>query len=149
MSRCLLDVNVLIALIDRDHVHHDSAQSWFGATGHAAWSTCPITQNGVIRIVGGSRYPGDMGPPARIVALLARFCALPGHEFWPDDISLLDPTRISSDRLLGQGQVTDSYLLALAVAHGGKLATFDRKLVTDAVPGGRRHIEVLGSEPRR
>lgn len=143
MSRFLLDVNVVIALIDRDHVHHETAQDWFGTVGHRAWATCPIVQNGVVRIIGSARYPGGMGPPARIVALMSRFCALPAHEFWADDISLLDAEHVLADRLLDAGQVTDTYLLALAVKRGGKLATFDRRLVADAVPGGRKHLELI------
>ena len=143
MSRFLLDVNVLIALIDRDHVHHDAAQDWYAATGHRAWATCPIVQNGMIRIVGSPRYPGSVGPTAQIVALLARFCALPAHEFWADDISLVDGAHVRADRLLDAGQVTDTYLLALAARRGGKLATFDRRLVAVAVPGGRQHLELI------
>jgi predicted nucleic acid-binding protein len=69
---------------------------------------------------------------------------LPGHEFWPDDITLRDAERVARSRLLDSSQVTDSYLLALAKAHGGKLATFDQRLVTDAVVNGAQALHVVG-----
>lgn len=136
MSVFLLDVNVLIALVDPSHIHHDAAHEWFQDEGHPAWATCPLTENGLLRIVGHPRYPNSPGSPAAVARLLVGLRALPGHQFWADDISLTDPARADPDRLLTSAQVTDSYLLALAAAHGGYLATFDRRLVTDAVPGG-------------
>jgi hypothetical protein len=57
---------------------------------------------------------------------------------------LLDPEWIDAGRLLSAGQVTDSYLLALASAHGGQLASFDRRLVVDAVHGGTNALHLLG-----
>ena len=143
MTRYLLDVNVLIALIDPAHVRHDLAHSWFAKTGRKSWATCPLTQNGVLRIVGHPRYPSTPGTPAAVAQLLTEFLAHPGHEFWPDDITLLDGERIHSARLLESAQVTDSYLLALAVAHRGQLATFDQKLVTDAVVTGPQALHVI------
>lgn len=143
MTRYLLDVNVLIALIDPSHVQHDLAHTWFAKTGRKSWATCPLTQNGVLRIVGHPRYPSTPGTPAAVAQLLSEFLALPGHEFWRDDITLLDQERIRSARLLESAQVTDSYLLALAVAHRGQLATFDQKLVTDAVVNGRQALHVI------
>jgi len=136
VTRFLLDVNVLIALIDPGHVQHDKAHEWFAKTGRKAWATCPLTENGVLRIVGHARYPNSPGTPAAVVDLMATFLAHPGHEFWPDDVTLMDRQRVHAARLLDSAQVTDSYLLALAAAHNGKLATFDRQLVTDAVVNG-------------
>ncbi len=135
-TRYLLDVNVLIALIDPAHIRHDDAHDWFAAKGGRAWATCPITENGVLRIVGNSRYPSSPGNPAAVAEILLVFRNLGTHEFWPDDISLLDRSAIDATRLLNSAQVTDSYLLALAKARGGQLATFDRQLVSDAVVGG-------------
>lgn len=140
MTRFLLDVNVLIALIDPAHVQHDRAHEWFDEFGRRAWATCPITQNGVMRIVGHSRYPNSLRTPAAVAELMGRFIALPEHEFWVDDVSLLDSRMVHADRLLDSGQVTDSYLLALAAAHGGQLATFDHGLVVDAVPNGAESL---------
>ncbi|MGL4312405.1 MAG: TA system VapC family ribonuclease toxin [Sphingomonas sp.] len=132
----LLDVNVLIALIDRDHFYHDLAHQWFQREGRRSWATCPITINGVLRIVGHPGYPASPGSPGTTVRPLQRLLALPGHEAWDDDISLLDERLIDHTLLLKPSQVTDSYLLALAVSRGGKLATFDRRLVAAIVRGG-------------
>lgn len=143
MTRFLLDVNVLIALIDPGHVLHDKAHEWFAAYGQNAWATCPLTQNGVLRIIGHARYPNSPGTPAAVAELMATFLAHPGHEFWPDDISILDDPRIHASRLLDSAQVTDTYLLALAAAHRGKLATFDRQLVTGTVVDGPQTFHLI------
>ncbi len=143
MTTFLLDVNVLIALVDPIHVQHDAAHAWFTGKPRDAWATCPLTENGVLRIVGHPRYPNSPGSPVAVAQLMTRLCALPGHAFWPDDISLLDAKHIDAGRLLGSGQVTDSYLLALACAHGGQLATFDRRLVVDAVRDGARGLHLI------
>ena len=143
MTRFLLDVNVLIALIDPAHVQHDRAHEWFAKSGTRAWATCPLTENGVLRIVGSARYPNSPGTPAAVAELMTGFLALSSHEFWPDDLTLLDSRRLRTDRLLNSAQVTDSYLLALAGAHGGKLATFDQNLVTDAVANGSQYLQLI------
>ncbi len=144
MTRYLLDVNVLIALIDPTHMQHDSAHDWFAAKGRRAWATCPITENGVLRIVGHARYPNSPGTPAAVAELMTVFLALGGREFWPDDVTLFDAAHVDTARLLDSKQITDSYLLALAVAHGGKLATFDRRMVASAVMGGTSGIHPIG-----
>ena len=143
MTRFLLDINVLIALIDPAHVQHDRAHQWFAAIGRKAWATCPLTENGVLRIVGHSRYPNSPGTPAAVAKVLTALCALAGHDYWPDDVTLLDAERVVGSRLLDSAQVTDSYLLALASAHGGQLATFDQRLVTDAVVHGERALHLI------
>jgi toxin-antitoxin system PIN domain toxin len=139
----LLDVNVLIALIDPTHVHHGLAHDWFEHEGGRAWATCPITENGVVRIVGHPRYPNAPGSPAAVCDVLRRFRERPGHVFWPDTISLMDIARLDTDRLLSHAQVTDSYLLALAMAHGGKLASLDRRLSVVGVHGGGDGLHLL------
>ncbi|UJB64286.1 PIN domain-containing protein [Acidovorax sp. YS12] len=139
----LLDVNVLIALVDSHHVQHDAAHAWFAGEGHAAWATCPLTENGLLRIVGHPRYPNSPGSPALVAGLLAGLRNLPGHCFWADDISLTNPALVDATRLLDAAQVTDTYLLALAQAHGGQLATFDRRLVTTAVQGGAGALRLI------
>jgi toxin-antitoxin system PIN domain toxin len=143
VTRYLLDVNVLIALIDPAHVQHDRAHDWFAAKGRHAWATCPLTENGVLRVVGHARYPNSPGNPAAVAELFAILRALGGHEFWPDDITLFDSQHVDSARLLDSGQVTDTYLLALATAHGGQLATFDRHLVTEAVIDGSKALHLI------
>ena len=141
--RYLLDVNVLIALIDPAHMQHDRAHVWFGRSGKKAWATCPLTENGVLRIVGHPRYPNSPGTPAAVAELMTGLLALPGHEFWPNDVTLLDGQRIHGARLLDSAQVTDSYLLALAVAHGGQLATFGPNLIPDAVVDGPQSLHLI------
>jgi toxin-antitoxin system PIN domain toxin len=143
VTRFLLEVNVLIALIDPTHVQHDRAHDWFARMGRRAWATCPLTENGVLRIVGNARYPSSPGNPAAVAELMTVFLALGGHEFWPDDVSLFDAASVDTTRLLNSAQITDSYLLALAGAHGGKLATLDRHMVTTAVTGGSRTIHLI------
>jgi len=139
----LLDVNVLIALIDPTHVGHDAAHQWFDAEGSRSWATCPITENGVIRIVGNPKYPNYPGPPSLVANIVSRLRALPGHVFWRDDISLVDAPILDPEKLLTPTQVTDSYLLALAAAHHGRLATFDRRLSTAAVKGGKAALHLI------
>jgi uncharacterized protein len=143
MTAFLLDVNVLIALMDPAHVHHEAAHAWFGSDGSLAWATCPMTQIAVLRIVGGASYPNSPGGPSVVAPLLSQFCALPGHRFWPDDISALDTDHMDAAGLLTSSQVTDSYLLALARKNAGKLATFDRRLAAQAVPDGKTHLQIL------
>jgi toxin-antitoxin system PIN domain toxin len=136
-------VNVLIALLDPAHIQHDKAHEWFGRLGRHGFATCPLTENGVLRIIGNPRYPNSPGTPAAVVPLLQGLRDLAGHVFWPDSISLLDGKTLDHGRLLGSAQVTDSYLLALASTHNGQLATFDRKLITDAVRDGGRFLHLI------
>jgi uncharacterized protein len=98
----------------------------------------------LLRIVGRARYPNSAGTPAAVAHVLAGLRALPGHAFWPDDISLLNTARVDAERLLNPAQVTDSYLLALACAHDGHLASFDRRPVANAVHGGRARLHLIG-----
>ncbi|MFC5379355.1 TA system VapC family ribonuclease toxin [Aquipuribacter nitratireducens] len=131
--RALLDVNVLLALFDPDHVDHRAAQAF--ATGlDDGWASCPLTQNGFLRIVSQPRYPSPV-PVAEAAARLAEAAADGGHEFWPDDVSLLDRTLIERRVLLGSRQITDAYLLALATRRGGRLVTFDQGISLAAVTG--------------
>lgn len=141
--RYLLDVNILIALIDPAHVAHETAHEWFADEGHKGWATCPITENGVIRILGNPRYPNSPGSPAA-AAIVRQLRAHPGHEFWPDTFSLLDPAHVDADQLLSASQFTDSYLLGLAIAQGELLATLDRRLSINAVKGGQSALQLIG-----
>ena len=138
--RALLDVNVLIALLDAAHVHHGSARSWLEANIAEGWASCPLTQNGCIRILSQPTYPGAE-PPAAVAARLAGAAGARWHEFWADDLSLLDPGVLDWRQLLGSRQLTDAYLLALAVRRGGRLVTLDRSVPLAAVPDAtERHL---------
>jgi toxin-antitoxin system PIN domain toxin len=138
----LLDVSVLIALIDPSHVGHDSAHRWFAREGQESWATCPLTENGMVRIVSHPKYPNSPGSPALLLNMLARLRQASGHEFWPDDISLLS-AGIDGAQITTPAQITNTYLLALAVAHKGRLATLDRRLSSIAVRGGKAALLVI------
>jgi toxin-antitoxin system PIN domain toxin len=144
----LLDVNVLIPLIDPAHVQHREANAWFDAAGSESWATCPITENGVLRVVGNPSYPNSPGSPAAVAGLISELRSLPGHQFWGDDFSLSDSLSVDCSRLMVSGQITDTYLLALAHRHGGQLATFDRRMVVDAVVHSGPLIHLIGSPER-
>ena len=141
----LLDVNVLIALIDPAHIEHDRAHEWFDAIGRHSWATSPMTENGALRVLSNPRYTNSSDSPAVVAQMLQEFVTLSGHAFWPDDISALDPKHLDTTHLLTAGQITDSYLLALAIAHQGQLATFDRRLILDAVHDGLKGLHQIAS----
>ena len=130
--RALLDVNVLIALLDSDHTSHEVAIAWFAEHAWEGWSSCPITQNGCIRIMSSAGYPNPL-PLQAVMKRLADACAEDVHRFWADDITLLDSELIDATRIHGPRQLTDIYLLALAVEHQGRFVTFDGKIPLAAV----------------
>lgn len=130
--RALLDVNVLIALLDPDHVSHGAATSWFARHAREGWASCPITQNGCVRIMSSAGYPNSL-PIRAVIEHLAGACADDVHEFWPDEASLLDEDIVDRTRIHGPRQLTDIYLLALAVEYEGKLVTFDAGIPLAAV----------------
>jgi uncharacterized protein len=138
----LLDVNVLIALFDPDHVHHEAAHTWFGSHRSSGWATCPLTENGVVRILSNPAYSPSAERPADVARRLSAFRNSGDHAFWPDDVSVCD-SRIF-DLGIGHRYLTDVYLLALAVSRDGRLATFDRKIPARAVRGARAdHLVVV------
>ena len=141
--RALLDINVLLALLDADHVDHARARGWLGAEIGHGWASCAVTQNGFVRVVTQPRYPSPVAA-AEAIARLRQATRTPHHAFWPCDISLLDETLFERRRVHGPRQVTDAYLLALAVAHGGRFVTFDRAVPISAVSGaGSERLVVL------
>ena len=143
MTTYLLDVNVLIALVDPAHVQHEKAHSWFAKVGRKSFATCPLTENGLVRIVGHPKYPNSPGPPSVVMQSLRAIRALAGHVFWPDAISIADESHFSAQQLASHARVTDSYLLALAHVNKGRLATMDRKLAAEVVGDGKSSLEIL------
>jgi toxin-antitoxin system PIN domain toxin len=135
-SAHLLDVNVVIALIDPLHVHHDRAHRWFASRGDQPWHTCPLVQNGAVRVVSHPNYP-NVQPAPVVLTSLASLAAQDGHVFLADSVSLLDGS-VHTERLLASSQVTDTYLLHLAASNDALLATFDTRIVTTAVPSGSK-----------
>ena len=143
MTRYLLDVNVLIALIDLAHAQHDQVHDWFGRVGQKAFAICPITENGFLRIVGHPKYPNSPGPPSVVASALTAIRGLPGHAFWPDNISLVASNLVAPTLLSSQSRVTDSDLLALARANKGRLATMDVKLANEVVADGKSSLSLI------
>lgn len=141
--RALLDVNVLIALLDQDHIFHETAMGWLETEIRHGWASCPITQNGCIRIMSNPGYPEAI-PTVHVAKRLEEAVNDSAHEFWPDDISLVNSSFFNWSFVLGHRQVTDMYLLALAFNHGGRLVTFDRSIMIEAVSGAdSRNLVVL------
>jgi toxin-antitoxin system PIN domain toxin len=141
--RALLDVNVLIALLDADHSLHVRATDWFSGQARSGWASCPITQNGCLRIMSHPGYPHAL-PVRAVLERLREAAASQYHEFWPDEISLLDPKVADPSRIHGPRQITDVYLLALAVRRAGRFVTFDGSVAVDAAKGaGKQNLVVL------
>ena len=139
----LLDVNVLLALFDAEHVHHAKALAWWSEHRSDGWASCPLTQNGFVRIMSNPGYARPLAFAEAMVLLRAQVMQ-PGHVFWPDDISLADEVYFDHERMRGPNQITDAYLLALAVKNGGRLVTFDRAFPVAAVCGAEpRHLAVI------
>jgi toxin-antitoxin system PIN domain toxin len=139
----LLDVNVLVALFDSAHVHHEAAHRWFKAVGQASWATCPLTENGFVRITSNPAYKSVATTPQDAADRLRNFCTQSGYVRWQDSVSLTDLTLFDLAKLRGHQQIADLYLAGLAQAHGGRLATFDTAIPIDAVGGARTDLVEL------
>lgn len=131
----LLDVNVLVALFDSEHVHHDLAHDWFADRRALGWATCPITENGFFRVLTNPAYGHDALRPDVLLKALCKFRASDHHHFWPDSVSLADEGLFTLAQAPNHRQLTDVYLLALATKMKGCLATFDRTIPAKAVVG--------------
>jgi uncharacterized protein len=143
LNRYLLDVNTLLALLDPRHVFHEAAHHWAERAPGVRWLTCPLVQNGVMRVASQSTYPNRLGTARAVREVLQAFCADPRHEFCADDISLLDAAHLARPDLLTPSRVTDLYPLALAHHHRARLATFDRRIPADAVRDGPAAIALI------
>lgn len=146
-QRLLLDVNVWIALLDDAHVHNSAAMALFTLAGLRI-ATCPLVENGVLRILNLPGYSpsGERGPAGfeTVRSKMRLACSDTDHEFWPDGVSLVGDDSANWSRVYGHGQITDLYLLALAVSRGGALATFDHRVALNAVNGAEaRHLVLL------
>jgi len=137
----LLDINVLIALLDGWHPHHSAALRFLKQALRDGWATCPLTENGFLRIFGHANYQHGPGSVAEAARLLREYCGAPGHQFWADDATLLNASIFPN--LPGAKHLTDLYLLGLAVKHEGKLATFDRRIDPSLVIGGAQALTLL------
>jgi uncharacterized protein len=136
----LLDVNLLIALFDPDHVHHDVAHDWFAGQRQRGWATCPLTENGFLRAATAlSRSRSrELVTVTMLAEHLRKFQSSGYHEFWIDDLTILDERLFNPGQVRGHQQVTDVYLLGLAVKRRSVLATLDQKIPLAAVRGATR-----------
>jgi len=142
----LLDVNVLVALFYAEHVHHEIAHDWFADHRAGGWATCPLTENGFVRVVAQLGQGEATLRPKAIIEHLRRFCGDEHHHFWPDGISLTDPAVFDDTLVRGHRQVADVYLLGLARTMGGCLATLDDTIPIQAVRGATRgHLAVISA----
>lgn len=143
--RGLLDVNVLVAVFDPDHVFHGRAHDWLSAEAGLGIATCPLTENGFVRILSSPGYSASLRlPPSDIIQRLLDFTSRHDHEFWPDSLSLRDPVPFVPRRILGARQITDIYLLALAASREGCLVTFDPDIPVAAAAGARSdHLKAI------
>jgi uncharacterized protein len=139
----LLDVNALIALVDTGHQFHQTVKAWMVAHSTQGWATCPLTQNGCVRIISQTGY-SKPSPVQTVIEILQSICASSHHHFWPDDLSLLDAAAFDHNKIHGPRQITDLYLLGLAVKNQGCLVTLDGAIPLSAVKGAKKqHLVVL------
>lgn len=122
----LLDVNVLFALTEEEHEHHALVMKWFESSSPGSWGVCPFTEAGFLRLATHPRVGAHAMEEA--IGMLASVASFPGYRFWP----ITDPwtalTRPFSARLFGHQQVTDAYMLGVAVKERGVLVTLDRAI---------------------
>lgn len=145
MSRvALLDVNILVALFYADHVHHELAHDWFADHQASGWATCPLTENGFVRLVLNPATGIPVQRPADVLKRFRKFCESQHHTFWNDTVSLSDTRVFNSAHIRGYRQLTDVYLLGLATHHQGALATFDASISLAAVTGAtEENLQVI------
>ena len=147
MSIGLLDVNVLIALLWEEHPFHKACAEWFVRSREAGWATCPITEAGCVRVLSAPAFTAN--PPsvqAAIRLIQAATESGSAHHFWTDDLPLSAVGKRWHNRL-GSKQVTDAYLLALAIHNQGQLVTFDRRMLTLAPEGSPERKALLILRP--
>jgi toxin-antitoxin system PIN domain toxin len=140
-------VNLLLALLTAGHLHHDLAHDWFADQRALGWATCPLTENGFVRIM-GQRPRSVAFRPADSLAVLRTFTGSGGHEFWPDTVTLRDERVFDAGMIMGPKQVTDVYLLGLATLNDGALATFDQSIPLRAVRHATKaNLQVISAAP--
>jgi uncharacterized protein len=122
----LLDANVLIALAWPEHSANERAGRWFARHSREGWATCPITQGALVRVLSNPAFSERALTPSGALQVMQRNLELPGHQFWSDSISLAEALKRIPSALTGHQQITDAYLVALAMHNRGKLATLDR-----------------------
>jgi len=144
MTGYLLDANVLIALMFPNHESHQHARAWFQRNSHEGWVTCPFTEAAFVRIVSNAAVFPEAVELQQAVALLEENLQDARHRFWADDVSVAKAVQPFFKRLKGHKQVTDAYLLGLALHKKGRLVSLDRGIL-DLLPakGMERDLVVL------
>ncbi len=141
--RYLLDLNALISLADPDGLHYRAMQKWFDSSGKEDWGVCPLTEAGFVRVTTNPAYRGPARTIAQATAILAGFATHPGYRYWPITDRWAVLTAPFSARVLGHQQVTDAYLLGLAIKEDGVLVTFDKGIKYLAGSDYSRNLLVL------
>ncbi|MGA2754724.1 MAG: TA system VapC family ribonuclease toxin [Terracidiphilus sp.] len=145
IRRTLLDVNVLIALLEPGHGSFQKAQEWFRSSGKDNWGVCPLTEIGFVRITTNpSFFPGPRSH-VQATSILAELANRPGYRYWPLTEGWAALTAPFESRITGYQQVTDAYLLGLAIKENGVLVTFDRGIKYMAGAEFSRNVLVLDS----
>jgi toxin-antitoxin system PIN domain toxin len=139
----LLDVNVLIALADCGHEFHRAARKWRDDHVHLGWATCPLTENALLRILAQRGYVRSLGSPEQVLPMLRALRFGKGHEFWSDEVTFADATLFPSLGGVSPTQLTDIYLVGLAVRRGARFATFDNRVPAGVIAGGDAAIEII------
>lgn len=131
----LPDVNVLVAMHDPDHLHHERAFDWFINEGSQGWATCPLTENGFLRVFTNTKYPNTLKGLAKTFPILDEMMARYGatHHFWEDRISLRDETLFRRTEIVGHKQITNVYLLGLCQSYNAVLVTLDTRVSVSAL----------------
>lgn len=143
IRRNLLDLNVLIALTDDSHQHYKRAWDWLRIPGQQSWGICPLTESGYVRVTTNPAAHSGARTLAKSSAVLTELTREPGYCYWPISESWATLTAPFADRIFGHQQVTDAYLLGLAIKEDGVLVTFDRGLKYMAGPEFSRNLLVL------
>ena len=139
----LLDVNILVASVDVEHVAYKTVHAWLRDLAGRHWATCPLTQAAFVRIISNRQFHENSVRLSEAFQLLTEITQRPGHRFWPMDISFFEAVRAFRERLVGHRQVTDAYLLGLAIRNKGRLVTLERGIETLAGESYRQHVTVL------
>jgi uncharacterized protein len=149
MTAFLLDVNVLIALGWRAHPDHVRVLSWFAKQSVKGWATCPFTQAAFVRIVSNPAFSVYAASPREALQLLSFNLKHPKHQFWADDLTLDEALSRFTDKITGHQQVTDAYLLGLAIRKKGRFATLDRSVLALLPAGAPGHdaVELIAAGP--
>lgn len=143
-----MDVNVLVTLLWRPHAFHKAAMGWFSRNAAYGWATCALTQAGFVRVLSNPVVDAAAPTPAKTIELLKSSTETnPHHQFWPDPIPLTAISPNLRDRIRGHNQITDAYLLGLAMHRKALFVTFDLKMQSLAPKGSEEYDALVLLHP--